>query len=423
MRLIIYRWNAVTEPGVIEQIKNLGHDVCIIDTPCKDYMADMQLAWELLQKIHSLHADGVFSVNFLPVIAMTCDSAKIPYFSWVYDCPHLTLFTQAARLPGNRIFVFDRGMAENLCEKGVTGVTYLPLAVMPEAFQIDTSKGLSVSFVGSLYTDAHNYYEQIRDESLRLQVDEVIEQAIFCYGTDYEHILSDTKKSGLCEKLVRYFKSNTNISFELGSEFLISPEEIALSEVIEKKITVEERKRLLLAIGDTVMLRQSRPDDLAINEWTISVHAKSEKPDATAHKNECFSVYTNSALPSGYERLQSFVRGPVDYETQMPAIFAHSKINLNISLRSIHTGIPLRVMDILACGGFALSNEQPELSEYFQTGKEVETFSSEEECIEKIRFYLSHEEERSKIALRGHERAATIFSCENALKTIFSVKI
>ena len=38
---------------------------------------------------------------------------------------------------------------------------------------------------------------------------------------------------------------------------------------------------------------------------------------------------------------------------------------LNLTLRSITSGIPLRALDILGCGGFLLSNYQPELCEYF----------------------------------------------------------
>ena len=55
--------------------------------------------------------------------------------------------------------------------------------------------------------------------------------------------------------------------------------------------------------------------------------------------------------------------GYADYYEQMPKIFRLSDVNLNISLRTIQTGIPLRVLDVLACGGFLISNYQEELAE------------------------------------------------------------
>lgn len=57
-------------------------------------------------------------------------------------------------------------------------------------------------------------------------------------------------------------------------------------------------------------------------------------------------------------------KGTVSYTAEMPDVFYRSKINLNLTLRSITSGIPLRA-DILGCGGFLLSNYQPELCEYF----------------------------------------------------------
>ena len=104
--------------------------------------------------------------------------------------------------------------------------------------------------------------------------------------------------------------------------------------------------------------------------------------------------------------------GYVDYQTQMPAIFADSDINLNISLRTIQSGIPLRVLDILGCGGFVISNYQSEIEEYFQIGQEIEIYTCLEELLEKVDFYLKHENLRRQIAKAGLERVKKDFSFE-----------
>ena len=54
--------------------------------------------------------------------------------------------------------------------------------------------------------------------------------------------------------------------------------------------------------------------------------------------------------------------GSVDYYDMMPYVFKCSDINLNITLRSIKTGIPLRAMDIMGAGGFLMSNYQVDLT-------------------------------------------------------------
>jgi spore maturation protein CgeB len=64
-------------------------------------------------------------------------------------------------------------------------------------------------------------------------------------------------------------------------------------------------------------------------------------------------------------------RGAVAYMTHMPLVFNNSRINLNMTIRNIRTGIPLRVWDILGAGGFLLTNFQVELPDYFENGKDI----------------------------------------------------
>ena len=105
----------------------------------------------------------------------------------------------------------------------------------------------------------------------------------------------------------------------------------------------------------------------------------------------------------------------------MPLIFASSKININITLRSILTGIPLRVVDILGARGFVLSNYQAELAEYFEYGKSIVWFDSPGDLVEKCAYYLEHDDERKKIATLGHEIAANEFAYEVLLPKIFNI--
>jgi spore maturation protein CgeB len=97
------------------------------------------------------------------------------------------------------------------------------------------------------------------------------------------------------------------------------------------------------------------------------------------------------------------VHGPVETLVQMPQVFYHSRINLNISVRSIKTGIPQRVWDVLASKGFLLTNYQQELPEFFEIGKHLIAYESPDELKELVEYYLKHEEERKAIADTGYE--------------------
>ncbi len=96
-------------------------------------------------------------------------------------------------------------------------------------------------------------------------------------------------------------------------------------------------------------------------------------------------------------------KGQLSYDEELPKLYFLSRINLNITLHSITSGIPLRVFDIMGVGGFMLTNYQPEIEEFFDIGKNIEVFRSIEECREKAGYYLTHETARQRIALDGYK--------------------
>ena len=87
-----------------------------------------------------------------------------------------------------------------------------------------------------------------------------------------------------------------------------------------------------------------------------------------------------------------------------------------MTAKSIKSALPLRIWDILACGGFVMTNFQSEIPEYFEIGTDLETYSSKDELIEKCEYYLAHEEERRQIAKNGFEKAKKLHSLEGRLK-------
>lgn len=92
-------------------------------------------------------------------------------------------------------------------------------------------------------------------------------------------------------------------------------------------------------------------------------------------------LYTHNPVP---ELPHAQFMGPVDWYSTMPLIFRHSRINLNISLKSIHTGIPLRCMDILGSGGFLLTNYQEDLLDLFVPEEDFVFYESEDDFVQKL---------------------------------------
>lgn len=399
MRLLLYAWNANNEQVLADNLIQSGFEVVWFRKECRHYTRDMELAMEMISFIHGQGAEAVVSFNYFPIISMVCHTCQVPYYAWVYDCPHFTLYAKQVNLPCNHIGIFDREMAGHLEGYGVHTVYHVPLSVDAAYFKGVTERvsqkergtyRCDVSFVGSLYTGENNYYDILfpggrSGAGSGREWDALIGKQCFSYGEDYLREAVVSVQADM-RSLRRGMEDQ---GLMLGDDYFAKPEDILLAAVLEKKVTVEERRQLLTKIA-----------------------SEAGKLD--------FRLYTGSST-DGLEELDACNRGMVDYHRQMPLVFSESRINLNISLRSIHSGIPLRVLDIMACGGFLLTNRQPELAEYFEEGAELAVFESMEECVDKMHYYLAHEEERRKIAQAGRKKVQQAFSYQQGLTVLFGV--
>lgn len=105
-----------------------------------------------------------------------------------------------------------------------------------------------------------------------------------------------------------------------------------------------------------------------------------------------------------WKRLRRQVRFKELWCAEMGKAIQSNKICLGLlyhANRDLHTS---RSLEIPACGGFMLAERTDEHRMYFEEDKEAVYFSSFEEMLDKIRYYLAHEEERRRIAENGYQR-------------------
>lgn len=100
--------------------------------------------------------------------------------------------------------------------------------------------------------------------------------------------------------------------------------------------------------------------------------------------------------------------------------FRRSKITLNFSrtLGNVHQ-LKGRIFEALACHTLLLEQDNPNTRAFFQEGTEFCAFASPADLLEKIIYYLHHDEERETIANSGWQKARNIWNPRNLWGYVF----
>ncbi|WP_456108747.1 CgeB family protein [Roseburia hominis] len=387
----MYRWKAYNYRDIEQTFLLLGHTVDNIEQELGSYDVSPEFERVIEEKIRGTHYDMVFTVNYFPLISNVCERTGVKYVSWTCDNPLISMYHESVFHACNYIFTFDKTNYLEFRGMGVKHIWYLPLAVDTE--RMDALLGApekperrnatqdsemrkyrgDVAFVGSLYE--RNSYDKIKNrlpEYLRGYFDAVMEAQLNISGAN---IVEPMLTTNILEQLQEYFqleKSEGSFS-DLGLIFQTT--------VLGFKIAEIERRRALIE---------------------LSKHYK-------------VNVYSNSDV-SDLLRIQYC--GSVDYWSEMPKVFRMSKINLNFTIPNIKSGIPLRIWDVLGCGGFLLTNYQAEIPYYFKEGEDLVCFDGLEDLCEKVGYYLEHEEERKRIAWNGYHKVREKHSYIERIHTI-----
>ena len=91
-----------------------------------------------------------------------------------------------------------------------------------------------------------------------------------------------------------------------------------------------------------------------------------------------------------------------------------AKINIAVHLGPHPSGwqdlVSTRTFEIPACGGFMLHIDNEEVRGLYKVGEEIDVFSTKEELVDKIGFYLARPELRRRMIARAYERCVPAYS-------------
>lgn len=366
MKILVYKWKAYNYADVCEAFDNLGYEQVFLEYNMVSYDEDPKFEELLLQTIQKENCDCVFTINYFAVISKVCAKIDRPYVAWTCDNPLISMYHKAVFEPCNYFFTFDKTNFLEFKGMGVEHIYYLPLAVntrrLDYLFENCSDAYLyanDIAFVGSLYE--RNSYDRLKP-TLPGYLQGYFDAAVWAQQcVSGGNILEEMLTVDVLEELQQYFKlEKSEDSFsDLGLIFSTT--------VLGFKTAAMQRQRALVELS---------------KKYSVAIYSNSNTENLTRVR----------------------YGGSLDYWSEMPKVFRETKINLNFTIPNIKSGLPLRIWDVLGCGGFLLTNFQAEIPYYFKNKEDLVCFESVEELVELAGYYLAHEEERKRIAKSGYEK-------------------
>lgn len=383
MKLLFYRYGSICEPFLLKAFESLGIQVTELDYEMRQkIVSPIECINRLSQVLLEGNYDLVFSINFFPTVSDVCNIFHIPYAGWTVDCPVMELFNKSITNSCNYIFLFDRCQYEEVAPLNPGHIFYLPLATDPDYMQsvIKSSSSTDrfssdISFVGSLYTEKCAYDRLTNPpEYLNGYLNGIMASQLKVYGY---YFIDEV----LPQDIITDFKKNFPGYYSPVDAPYLTDEIIISQLYIGNKISSLERTQLLTMLA---------------SRFSVDIYTMSDTTQISGIHN----------------------RGSANSMTEMPLIFHDSTINLNMTSKPIRSGIPLRIWDILGCGGFTITNYQAEIPEYFTPGEDIEVYESEEDLINKCHYYLDHPHRAKEIAQNAYENVSQNHTYQHRMETL-----
>lgn len=433
MNILVYRWKAYHYRDVAAALEQAGHTLDTLFYDIADFDDDPEFCRQMGEVLKNKRYDMVFSINYFTVISNVCEKHKIPYISWNCDSMLISMYHQSVFHSCNYIFSFDMAEVQKFRAMGVKHIFYLPLAADTERLDRVIAEGTQKRTVleqwqGVSQQDDIEEKETIKVEKSSVQKKQTEAKSsrntkrVLCsssrlpageitfVGNLYERNRYDNIEHLLPEYLRGYLEASLWAQIQVSGgnilpEMLTEDILLQLSDYFKLEKKEDSFADLGLIFTSTVLgfKAASMERELCLNALSVR------------YPVDLYTSSESGQLP------RVLCLGKADYWEEMPKIFHNSKLNLNFTIPNIIDGTPLRVWDILACGGFCLTNYRPDLLRHFENGKDLVIFEGKEELLQKAEYYLSHDKEREQIAYQGYQTIKEHHSYTARIKEMFAV--
>lgn len=307
--------------------------------------------------------DWVFSINFSPAIASLCGRLGLPYLSWTID-----------PLPRSRVQLLD-GTQPALClalahdPQMVAQFQGLGLPAQHMLLAAPAQRRHPVTDVHALapyQCDASFAGSSLVDELLSLDRmltplggDSLSGQALSWAQTITDACAHDTAYSGLAS---------------LGGWDALPP-------VLQNHCAALTDREQLMRLMDGALTALYRQQTISrLKHWRGDMHIWGD---------------------AGWSAIHPGYKGFANHGDELTRIYCASAVNLDIPRLYQRQSVTMRVFDILAAGGFLLTEHNPALADILVAGQHVAFYNASDNLTDIMTDWLNRPDERKAIALAG----------------------
>ncbi len=112
--------------------------------------------------------------------------------------------------------------------------------------------------------------------------------------------------------------------------------------------------------------------------------------------------------------------GYAGHDRALTQIYRAGAVHVDVARIYQQDIVPMRIFDILACGGFVLAEHSPALESLFELGKDLESWRTIDELQAKVRHFMTHRGQAAQIGQHGMETVRRSHSIQARIRTMLN---
>lgn len=361
----------------------LGLEVSFFEVP--DAFDETSLA-VFISNIRENCVSAVFSIGYYPQVSLACNVLGMRYISWITELDDNSYYDYSIKNECNKIYMVDSRLSAELSPLN-NNIQYLPLAMDNDIYE----KTSIDCHTDSAYTDSDYQGDIIVWTKMEGDVTSIF---------DIMPLLKDSSK-GYIDSITEQWKSDLIMSSVYACLASYVKEDIEScypneSVNLESEASVYDRKYFFKCIDGYIAYSY-------INELL-----------APWHNSVTLSLVTDNNI----EDVKAFAKvySCADIRNNNYEILKNYKIVVVFPDISDKTKITQDMWNMVANGIFILVPQYVDF-DLFEDCK-PDTFRNKKELDSKVMYYLSHEEERMRLALSTQKKALCFGTYKNRIMRI-----